>query len=191
MPVIIYLHGLNSSPQSHKAQLLKTRMEQLGKASAFCCPALPDQPDQAIRMIEDEIGRHDSADVTFVGSSLGGYYATWLAEKHDLRAVLVNPAIRPHTGLRSLLGRQQNLHGGAGYELTEDHLGQLEKLFVRKVTPKRYLLLLETGDELLDYRKAVKKYRGCKQIIVEGGDHTLVSFPEHIPRILDFSRLAN
>ena len=85
---------------------------------------------------------------------------------------------------------QQNLHTGERYELTEAHLAQWERLFVPKVTPERYLLLVETGDEALDYREAVEKYRGARQIVVEGGDHTLKSFPDHIPLIVDFAGLA-
>jgi predicted esterase YcpF (UPF0227 family) len=93
--------------------------------------------------------------VTLVGSSLGGFYATWLAEKHGLKAVLINPAVHPHRDLRVFLGVQQNLHTGEKYELTESHLAQWEQLFVPAITPTRYLLLVETGDELLDYREAV------------------------------------
>ena len=166
-------------------------MEQHGMGSKFTCPALPHGPEEAIGLIEEDIGRHAASDITFVGSSLGGYYATWLAEKHGRRAVLINPAITPHTGLRSFLGKQQNLYSGAIYELTAAHLAQMEQLSVREVTPQRYLLLVETGDELLDYREAVQKYHGCTQVVVKGRDHTLASFPEHIPRILTFAGMLH
>jgi predicted esterase YcpF (UPF0227 family) len=129
--------------------------------------------------------------VCFVGSSLGGFYATHLAEKHQARAALLNPAIDAHIGLRTYLGVQQNLHSGERYELTQRHLSQWAKLAVPKVTPSRYLLVVETGDEVLDYRHAVEKYAGARQIIVEGGDHSLKSFPEHIPAILEFAGLVH
>ncbi len=127
--------------------------------------------------------------ITLVGSSLGGFYATWLAEKHDVRAVLINPAIDPHVGLRAYLGPQQAFHGGERYELTEEHLRKWKELFVIKVRPERYLLLVETGDEVLDYRAAVRKYRGAKQVVVQGGDHSLASFPVQMPLLLEFARM--
>ena len=186
--MILYLHGFNSSPQSHKAQVFGRYLEQQGLGAEYACPALPPLADDAIRAIERlSAGR---ADVCFVGSSLGGYYATYLAEKHDARAVLINPAIDPHVGLRAYLGPQKNLHTGEPYELTEAHLREWEKLYVPRVTPSRYLLLVETGDEVLDYRKAVSRYDGAEQRVVPGGDHSLQSFPEHLARIVEFARAA-
>jgi len=104
--------------------------------------------------------------------------------------VLVNPAIDPHIGLRAYLGPQSNLHTGEPYELTEAHLREWQSLYVPRITPRRYLLLVETGDEVLDYRRAVARYAGAEQIVVEGGDHSLQSFPRHLPRIVEFCRAA-
>jgi predicted esterase YcpF (UPF0227 family) len=185
--VIIYLHGFNSSPQSGKAQYLKRYLDGQGKGAEVVCPQLPHRPDLAVAVVEAEIARQPKEKITLVGSSLGGFYATWLAEKHSVRAVLINPAIDPHVDLRTYLGMQQAFHGGERYELTEEHLRQWKELFVIKVHPERYLLLVETGDEVLDYRAAVRKYRGAKQVIVQGGDHTLASFPKQIPLILEFA----
>jgi len=185
--MIIYLHGFNSSPLSTKAQCLKSYLEERGRRAEFACPQLPHAPEGAVSVVEAEIAGHSSREITLVGSSLGGFYATWLAEKYDLRAVLLNPAIDPHRGLRAYLGRQQGYHARENYELTEEHLAQWEQLFVPRVHPERYLLLVETGDEVLDYRAAVRKYRGAKQVVVQGGDHALVSFPEHLPSILAFA----
>jgi predicted esterase YcpF (UPF0227 family) len=183
--VIIYLHGFNSSPQSGKAQHLKRYLDGKGKGVEFACPQLPHWPDEAVAVVEAEIVRREQ--ITLVGSSLGGFYATWLAEKHGVRAVLINPAIEPHVGLRAYLGPQQAFHGGERYELTEEHLRQWKELFVTRVNPERYLLLVETGDEVLDYRAAVRKYKGAKQVVVQGGDHSLASFPEQIPLIMEFA----
>ncbi len=187
--MLIYLHGFNSSPQSHKAQVLKKHMQELGLASKFVCPELPHRPKQAIAVVEAELGRHAGLPITFVGSSLGGFYATWLAETHDARAVLINPAVNPAAGLRALGRMQQNLYTGKRYRLTEKHFAEWEQLVPPHLTPQRYLLLLETGDEVLDYRDALSRYRGCEQVVVAGGDHTLRSFPEHIPLILAFAGL--
>jgi predicted esterase YcpF (UPF0227 family) len=135
------------------------------------------------------MARHAGARFCFLGSSLGGYYATYLAEKHGAQAVLVNPAIDPHIGLRVYLGEQKNLHTGAPYPLTEKHLREWRSLWVPRITPSRYLLIVETGDEVLDYRRAVARYHGAAQVVIEGGDHSLQSFPQHLPRILAFAGL--
>lgn len=187
--MLIYLHGFNSSPGSHKAQVLKCQMRERDLGDQYCCPALPDQPMRAIAVVEAEIAKHPPGSITLVGSSLGGFYATYLAELHGLRAVLINPAVHPHDGLRTYIGVQQNPHTGQEYVLTDGHLRQWRTLYQSKVLPQRYLLLVETGDEVLDYRAAVEKYRGARQIVIVGGDHSLVSFPQHIPVILDFAGL--
>jgi predicted esterase YcpF (UPF0227 family) len=189
--MLIYLHGFNSSPASHKAQVLKAYMEGRGIGHRYACPALPDTPMEAIRRIEAVIAeisaRHNSGQITFVGSSLGGFYATHLAEKLRCRAVLINPAVTPHIGLEAYLGTQKNLHTGAPYELTRAHLEGWRRLLVERIDPERYLLLLETGDEVLDWREAARKYEGARTVIRDGGDHSLQSFPEHIGRILAFA----
>jgi len=186
-PMLVYLHGFNSSPASHKAQVLKAYLEARGRAAEYACPALPDTPTEAVRAIERTIGGRDLRQVTFIGSSLGGYYATWFVEKRGGRAVLINPAIAPHVGLESYLGQQKNLHTGAPYELTRAHLDGWRGLQVERVDPEKYLLLVETGDEVLDWREAVKKYEGARMVIRQGGDHSLRCFPEMIPKILDFA----
>jgi uncharacterized protein len=184
--LIVYLHGFNSSPQSHKAQVMQRYMRERGLDKEFACPALPPLPTEAIHAAENLIA--GKKNLCFVGSSLGGFYATYLAEKHGLRAVLINPAIDPHIGLRAYLGPQTNLHTGEPYELTEAHLSQWERLYLPRITLRRYLLIVETADEVLDYRKAVERYAGAEQLVIPGGDHSLQSFPQHLARILEFSR---
>ncbi|MFH1044919.1 MAG: YqiA/YcfP family alpha/beta fold hydrolase [Pseudomonadota bacterium] len=188
--MLIYLHGFNSSPGSHKAQVLKHYMDERDLGDQYCCPALPHPPERAIAVVKAEMAKHPGGAITLIGSSLGGFYSTYLAERHDLRAVLINPAVCPHEDLRAYLGVQRNPHTQRQYELTEKHLRQWEKLYLATVRPQRYLLLVETGDEVLDYRAAVEKYEGARQIVIEGGDHSLKSFPEHIPLILEFAGLA-
>jgi predicted esterase YcpF (UPF0227 family) len=189
--MLIYLHGFNSSPASHKAQVMKAHLDGRGLGHLYACPALPDTPKEAIRAIEAAVAEapahRDPRTLTFLGSSLGGFYATYLAEKLRCRAVLINPAITPHVGLGAYLGVQKNLHTGEAYELTRSHLEGWRELLVERVDPERYLLLLETGDEVLDWREAARKYEGARMVIRDGGDHTLQSFPEHIARILAFA----
>ena len=192
--MLVYLHGFNSSPASHKAQVMKAHLEGRGLGHLYACPALPDTPREAIAAIEAAVAenpaRGDPRSVTFLGSSLGGFYATYLAQKLGCRAVLINPAITPHLGLATYLGRQTNLHTGQAYELTRAHLEGWRELLVERIDPERYLLLLETGDEVLDWREAVRKYEGARMVIRQGGDHTLQSFPEHLVRILAFAGIG-
>lgn len=185
--MIIYLHGFNSTPASHKAQTLRAYLGAHGLAHLYACPALPHCPAEAVRAIEAALARTSVRELTLIGSSLGGFYATYFAEKHDCRAVLIQPAVSPYVGLESLLGPQQNLHSGERYELTRAHLEGWRALAVDRIDAERYLLLLETGDEVLDWREAATKYAGARTVIRDGGDHSLRSFAEEIPRILRFA----
>ena len=193
--MLVYLHGFNSSPASHKAQVMKSYLENRGMGHLYACPELPDTPREAIRTIEAVVeknsGGRDPGSITFLGSSLGGFYATYLAEKLACRAVLINPAITPHIGLEAYLGTQKNLHTGRPYELTRAHLDGWRDLVVERIDPERYFLLLETGDEVLDWRQAARKYEGARAAIRDGGDHSLQSFPEHIERILAFAGMSS
>ena len=189
--MLIYIHGFNSSPASHKAGLLRERCAAIGCESLFSSPALPDLPSAAIELLQSEVLSYTSAVVTLVGSSLGGYYATWLAEKYGVRAVLVNPAITPYIGLRAYLGPQQNLHTGAKYTLTEQHLRELDALRVAAPTRlERYYLMVTTGDEVLDYREAVRWYAGARQLVIEGSDHGFADFGNHVDSVLRFAGIA-
>ncbi len=186
--MIVYIHGFNSSPSSHKSNQLRERLAELGRESEFACPALPHYPRDAMALLESEVSGTPPDQVTLIGSSLGGFYATYLTEKLGLRSVLVNPAITPHEGLRSYLGPQKNLYTGAEYILTEEHLEQLAELHVAKpARMDRYLLLHTTGDELLDWRVAVDHYHGCRQVVVQGSDHGFRQFGDYIDIVLEFS----
>jgi uncharacterized protein len=187
--MIVYLHGFNSSPLSIKARLMEARMAELDALDLLACPALPHAPNEAIAAVEVLLP-DDPSQVTFVGSSLGGFYATHLAEKHGARAVLINPAVKPHLLLAPYVGEQENLYTKARWTLTAQHLAQLQALEVEPVTrPERYMLLIETGDDVLDWRLAVAKYAGARQVIVEGGDHGFASFTDHVDAILRFAGL--
>lgn len=184
--MIVYLHGFNSSPASGKARQLGEHLAAIGHAADYLCPALANSPREAIAQVESALATH-TGPVTLVGSSLGGFYATHLAEKHGWKAVLVNPAVHAHRLLRDALGPQKNWHTGETWELTEAHLAELAALDVPAITrPERYLLLAQTGDEVLDYRDAVNYYAGARHIIEDGGDHGFVGFERHFATILDF-----
>ena len=182
--MLIYIHGFNSSPASSKAQVLKARLEALGRGAEFAAPALPHSPAQAAALLDRVAIRHPGA--ALVGSSLGGYYATYLAEKHGLRAVLLNPAVRPYDLFTGHIGWQQNFHTGERYEFTAQHVEELRALEVAGITPGRYLLIAATGDEVLDYRAAVTRYQGCRQIVIDGGDHGLSEFALYLDPVTEF-----
>src|SRR5512134_1561174 len=182
--MLIYIHGFNSSPASAKAQLLKARLEALGRGAEFVAPAVPPSPAQAAALLDALALRHRGAAV--VGSSLGGYYATWLAEKHGMRATLLNPVVRPYELLAPLVGLQKRFHTGEEYVFTAEHVAELRALEVGRITSSRYFLIVTTGDEVLDYRRAVERYRGCRQIVIEGGDHGLGQIADYLDAVLEF-----
>jgi hypothetical protein len=180
--MLIYVHGFNSSPASAKAKLLRARLDALGRGAEFLAPALPPSPAQAAALLDALMARHPGA--ALVGSSLGGYYATWLAEKHGMKAVLLNPVVRPYELLAPLVGLQKRFHTGEEYVFTNEHVAELQALEVERITPSRYFLIVTTGDEVLDYRRAVERYRGCRQIVIEGGDHGMSHFADYLDAVL-------
>ncbi|HEX5392018.1 MAG TPA: YqiA/YcfP family alpha/beta fold hydrolase [Rhodocyclaceae bacterium] len=183
--MLLYLHGFKSSPRSAKSQQLAERAAQ--RNIPFACPQLPVSAAESIALAEAIMAK-SATPVTLVGSSLGGFYATWLAEKHGCRAVLVNPAVVAHLSLEQYLGPQANFHTGEEFEFTRDHIAQLHALEVPAITrPERYWLLAETGDEVLDYLQAVAKYVGAKQTVLEGGDHSFSRWGEYMDGIIDFA----
>ena len=185
--MLIYIHGFNSAPGSYKARLVGERMRAWGRESEYLVPALPHRPAEAMTLLRELVERHPGA--ALIGSSLGGYYATWLAEHYPhsaLRVALVNPAVRPYDLLSGYLGPQKNIYTGAEYELTAQHVDELKALDVATITPSRYLLLTRTGDEVLDYRDAVEKYRGARQWVIPGGDHGFGDFENYLDAVLEF-----
>jgi predicted esterase YcpF (UPF0227 family) len=186
-PQIIYLHGFCSSPAAWKSQLLAEEMALRGLAAQFCCPQLSPVPDAAVDSVSRLIEAAD-APVTLIGSSLGGHYANHLAEKHGVNAVLINPAAVDRLDLAHFIGDHANFHSGEPFTFTEAHAAQLKRQ-VSRPTPARYWLLTETGDEVLDYRLGLAFYAGCRQTVLEGGNHGFTKFPEFVPQILEFAGL--
>ena len=198
MSCLVYLHGFRSSPQSAKAQRFARAVAALPAVSRprFHVPALPFEPDEAVAgvaaWIEATLGSEAAATLTLVGSSLGGFYATHLAERFGARAAMINPAIRPYRDLDPWRGTQTNLYTGASFEVTQAHFDELLALSVAHITrPARYFLLVETGDEVLDYREAVGFYGGAHQYVRGGGDHTFTEFAVQIPAILRFAGVSH
>ena len=194
IPTIVYLHGFRSSPASIKARLLGQAIDALPptRRPRWYVPALSHEPAAAFESVARWIEREaDAGALTLVGSSLGGYYATALAERCGCRAVLVNPAIRPYEDLAPYAGTQTNLYTGDAFEVIEEHFAELRALRVERITrPERYFLLVRTGDEVLDWREAVGFYGGAWQYVAGGGDHSWADFTGEIPAVLRFARVA-
>lgn len=189
--MIVYLHGFRSSPQSVKAQAMVRAVATLpaDRRPALVVPDLGHAPGAAIARVRGLIDAHRSPDapLAFIGSSLGGYYATHLAERFGARAVLINPAVRPFDDLAPYRGTQTNMYSGERFEVTDAHFAELRALAVPRITrPDRYFLLVQSGDEVLDWREAVTHYAGAWQYVQGGGDHAFQGFEAQIPAILRF-----
>ncbi len=189
--MILYLHGFRSSPQSFKARLLAERMQQLGRAAEYLCPQLPASPAAAIAVARDCIQACDPADLTLIGSSLGGYYATWLAEQLGCRAVLLNPAVKPPRDLEKYIGVSTQYHSDEPFEFKREYIEELQALQIEQITrPERYFLIAATGDEVLDWQEMVGHYPQARQQVIQGSDHGISEFAEYADTVLAFCGIA-
>lgn len=192
-PALVYIHGFNSSPGSAKARLVGSDLARAHPEVAYRVPALPAEPGAgAIAVLERELDALAAAghEAVLLGSSLGGFYATWLAERRGLRAVLVNPSVQPFAHFHAYLGEQRNLHTGERYRLDERHIGELRALDVPRIRrPQDFLVLLQTGDETLDWRQAAEKYADCSVLKQLGGNHGFEHFEDVLPLIYRFAHI--
>ncbi|HEX8785682.1 MAG TPA: YqiA/YcfP family alpha/beta fold hydrolase, partial [Telluria sp.] len=157
---ILYLHGFRSSPRSFKARVVQGRLEALGRARELVCPQLPASPRAAMDLVLTLVERHADS-LAIVGSSLGGFYATWLAERFGCRAVVINPAVDPLKDLEKHVGVTTAWHSDEPFEFKREYIAELAALKIERITrPERYFLLAATGDEVLDYRDMVAHYAG-------------------------------
>lgn len=185
--MILYLHGFRSSPQSFKARLIARRMQALGRSAEYRCPQLPASPRAAIALASGIAAEVAAERLTLIGSSLGGYYATWLAEQLGCRAVLLNPAVRPPLDLEKHVGVTTAYHSDEPFEFKREYLGELRAFAVEKITlPQRYFLVAATGDEVLDWRDMVAHYPGARHCVIEGSDHGISEFGDYLDRVLSF-----
>ena len=188
MQTIVYAHGFRSSAKSRKAMQLGEYLRARHPEIRYLAPDLNFRPTQAISQLQWACLGIAPGNLTIVGSSLGGFYAIVLAEKLGCRAVLLNPSIKPFETLAKHLGEQTNIYTGETFIFDESHIAELTALAASSITrPARYLLIVEMGDELLDHRATIEVCNGARQIIVEGGDHELKSFPAHIAEVVSFA----
>jgi len=187
---IVYIHGFNSSPQSHKAQQFRQWIAEHHPDITLHIPALKPFPLDAIKQLEDlaALNPHHTG---FIGSSLGGFYAVWLAEKFHACAVLINPAVRPFDSLARYLGENTNFHTQESYTLTQQHVDDLQTVFVATPSqPENLLLLVQTGDETLNFREATTHFQHSPAVIEYGGDHAFQQAEKHFPYMLSFLQQA-
>jgi hypothetical protein len=190
--LIVYLHGFRSSPNSSKAQLTGDAIASLaekGKSIDWYCPQLPPSPAEAIAMIKTKIEVTNPKRISFIGSSLGGFYATHLAEQFpNARAVLLNPAVRAARELAPYVGQLTAYDSDEPFDWRAEYVEQLRAQQVEAIThPERYLLVAATGDELLDWHEMVDFYPNANHEVIEGSDHGITEYPLYLDQVVHFA----
>lgn len=193
--MILYLHGFRSSPQSTKANLLAHAMQQRGLIDDWICPQLPASPAHALalanRLIEQACQARNldpAKELTIMGSSLGGYYASCLAEHWGCRAALFNPVIYAARDLATQVGEHTLYHSNEPMNFLPEYVDELAEMAVGKPThPQRYFLLAATEDEVLDWREMTDWFAGCQGHVIQGSDHGISDFEQWLPEVLDFA----
>jgi predicted esterase YcpF (UPF0227 family) len=188
---LLYLHGFRSSPQSFKARRLHAWMAAHRPDVHWWCPQLPPSPANAVAMVEAGIAAWPKAAMAVVGSSLGGFYATVLAERHGCPALLLNPAVDPARDLAAYIGEQTAFHDAAErFFFRAGYVDELRALTPPVITrPDRYGAVIAQGDEVLDWQEMAARYVGARLRVLPGGDHALSDFDAHLPFVTGFLRL--
>jgi hypothetical protein len=185
---VLYLHGFRSSPRSFKARMVAERLRTHRPAIDWQCPQLPPSPRQALETCEAIVRDWPTHTMVVVGSSLGGFYATVLAERLGCRAVVLNPAVDPARDLERYIGPLTSYHDASvAFEFTRAHVDELRRMSPPSITrPGRYAAVIAKGDELLDWREMAARYAGTNLRLVDGSDHALSDFDHHLPFVMSF-----
>jgi predicted esterase YcpF (UPF0227 family) len=189
---LLYLHGFRSSPQSAKAKKMAALVAARYPDVTWWCPQLPPSPRDAMALLEQGLSDWPPGAMAVIGSSLGGFYATAVAERLGCKAVLLNPAVDPARDLAHYIGEQTTWHQPDEHFFFEARfIEELRALQAGALkNPENYLALIAKGDEVLDWREMTARYAGATLALLEGGDHALSDFDAHLPLILDFLDLA-
>jgi predicted esterase YcpF (UPF0227 family) len=185
---VLYLHGFRSSPQSNKAQQVEAVMASQFPHISWWCPQLPPSPKAAAALIKGGTAHWPADRMAVIGSSLGGFYATWLAAQRGCKAVLLNPAIQPARDLARYIGEQTAWHDPAErFYFAPEFVDELRALEVGPLPqPERVWALIAKGDEVLDWREMTTRYPGSPQVVIEGDDHAISNFEQYLPQVLAF-----
>jgi predicted esterase YcpF (UPF0227 family) len=188
---VLYLHGFRSSPSSFKARRLQRWLAERRPEVHWWCPQLPPSPYEALALVEHGTAGWPGAGTVVLGSSLGGFYATVLAQRHGWPAVVINPAVDPARDLAACIGELTAFHDPQlSFEFRAEHVEQLQALQSTALRhPERLMAVIAKGDELLDWREMRQRYAGAKLRLVEGSDHALSDFEAHLGEILRFLNL--
>ena len=188
---LLYLHGFRSSPQSAKARQMAARVAEQHPHVTWWCPQLPPSPREAVTLIMEGTASWPQTAMAVVGSSLGGFYATCVAENVGCKAVLLNPAVYPARDLAKYIGEQTSWHDQQErFFFRPEFVDELQALTpLELANPDNYFAVIAKGDEVLDWREMTARYAGARIKLLEGGDHPLSDFDDHIDEILAFLNL--
>ena len=188
--LLVYLHGFRSSPRSSKAVMTGEAVKALSTKEnpiEWFCPQLVASPKESMKLVEDHIAKANADRIVFIGSSLGGFYINYLAEKYHSKGVALNPAVRAARELAPHVGMMTEYDSDKPYDFRPEYIQELQDLQVEKIQdPKNYFLIAAKGDELLDWKEMVEFYSGAKQLVLEGSDHGIANYSEYLPQVLDF-----
>ncbi|WP_286133430.1 YqiA/YcfP family alpha/beta fold hydrolase [Colwellia sp. UCD-KL20] len=190
MSNLLFIHGFNSSPLSKKAQQTQKYIQKYLPEVRFHCPQLATNPKDAINQLEQYLKTSPAEHWTLIGSSLGGYFSTYLSEIYNLKAVLVNPAIKPYELLSGYEGEQINPYTQESYKVEKRYLDDLIAIEKPHVAKNNYMVMVQTGDEVLNYQEAVDKFQDSHLIVQQNGDHSFVNYEKMLPQIVEFLQLT-
>ena len=188
--LLVYLHGFRSSPRSSKAVMTGKAVKSLATAANaidWYCPQLLASPKASMDMVTAHIDQSKADRIIVIGSSLGGFYANYLAEKYGCKAVVLNPAVRAARELAPHVGMMTSYDSDEPFDFRPEYIDELKTLQVESISdPDRYFLIAAKGDELLDWREMREFYQGAQQLILEGSDHGIADYADHLPKVLAF-----
>jgi predicted esterase YcpF (UPF0227 family) len=189
---LLYLHGFRSSPQSTKAQKFAAWVAAHRPDLDWWCPQLPPSPAAAMSQVLERTAAWPAERMAVIGSSLGGFYATAVAERRGCRAVVLNPAVDPARDLAGAVGVTSAWHSDQPFEFRPEYVAELRAVAppARLSDPGRYFAVIAKGDEVLSWREMSARYAGCRQLVLEGSDHALSDFDRQLPEVLAFLGLA-
>jgi hypothetical protein len=186
--MIIYIHGFGGSGEGSKAKAFRAYFKSIDEP--FIAPSLSHVPELAIKTLEELIDSY-YGDVKLIGSSMGGYYTMYLAEKYDVQAVLINPSIQPTVTLKRAIGQAPSFYDESHFEWNTKHLEMLKHYQTEVTDQNKLLLMVQKGDDLLNYQEAIDFLPDAEQLVEEGGNHSFDNIEQHFEKIRAFFAIGN